>query len=219
MRNMERAAGALFFVSTSAFLVGSGILEPILGRADLLTSVGSDRMSVYAGVFLELLNAIAVVGIALVLQPILRKYHEAYAYGYFASRVMESALLMVSVAGPLVLLALSEQAGSAGASGSGDASLQALGNMAVEAHYLLFDMAMLVLSIGSLLLCAILYRARLVPRWLSIVGMIGYMCLLVSSSLSIAGTDVGELLYIPGAIFEIAFPLWLIVKGFRQAQT
>ncbi|MBQ4901218.1 DUF4386 domain-containing protein [Paenibacillus sp. Marseille-P2973] len=214
MKRTERVVGALFLLSTCSFLIGSGMLEPILHRTDLLVSVDSDRMRVFAALFLELINAIAVVGIAMLLQPTLKKYHEAFAFGYFASRVMESSLLMISLIGPLILLALSKQSVSAGT--SGDAYLKALGNLAVEAHYLLFDIAMLVLSLGSLLFCYILYRSRLVPRLLSIIGLIGYTGLLASSSLSVAGLDVGEVLYIPGAIFEIALPVWLIVKGFNR---
>ncbi|MNI70316.1 hypothetical protein D3C73_1261240 [compost metagenome] len=85
----------------------------------------------------------------------------------------------------------------------------------METHYLLFDMAMLVLSLGSLLFCYILYRSRLVPRLLSMIGLIGYTGLLASSCLSLVGLDVGGALYIPGAIFELALPIWLIVKGFN----
>lgn len=216
MRKVERMVGALFLLSTGTFLVGSGILEPILHQTDLLASVHSDRTRVFAGLFLELINAIAVVGIAMLLQPTLKKHHQAFAFGYFASRVMESALLMISLIGPLILLSLSMQSMSAGAFGSGDSYLQVLGNVAVETHYLLFDMAMLVLSVGSLLFCYLLYQSRLIPRLLSIIGLFGYMGLLASSSLSIAGLDVGEVLYIPGAIFEIVLPVWLIVKGFNR---
>lgn len=214
MRKVERVAGALFLLSTGAFLVGSGILDPILHRTDVLVSADSDRTSVFAGLFLELINAISVVGIAILLQPTLKKYHEAFAFGYFASRVMESVLLMISLIGPVFLLELSKQSISEGASGSGDSYLQMLVHLAVETHYLLFDLAMLVLSLGSLLFCYILYQTKLVPRLLSIIGLIGYAGLLASSSLSIAGLDVGGVLYIPGAIFEIALPVWLIMKGF-----
>jgi hypothetical protein len=214
MQKVERAVGALFLISTGAFLVGSGMLEPILNRTILLSSLESDRMNVFAGTFLELINAIAVVAIAMLLQPTLKKYHEGFAYGYFASRVMESVLLVMSLSCPLILLAISKQSVSAGV--SDDSYLQTLGSIAVQTHYVLFDMAMFVLSLGSLLFCYILYRSRLVPRWLSIIGLAGYMGLLASSSLSITGLDVGEVLYIPGAIFEIALPVWLIVKGFNQ---
>lgn len=212
MRRAERVAGVLFLLSTGAFLVGSGILDPILHGTDLLAGVDSHRTSVLVGLFLELINAIAVVGIAMLLQPTLKKYHEAFAFGYFASRVMESAFLMISFIGPLLLLALSQPSGSAG--GSGDAYLQTLGSIAVQTHDFLFDIAMLVLSLGSLLFCTTLYQSRLVPRWLSVIGLVGYTGLLASSSLSLAGLEVGEVLYMPGAIFEIVLPVWLIVKGF-----
>ncbi|WP_410770191.1 DUF4386 domain-containing protein [Fontibacillus sp. BL9] len=214
MKKTERVVGALFLLSTCSFLIGSGMLDPILHRTDLLVHMESDRINVMAGLFLELINAVAVVGIAMLLQPTIKKYHEAFAFGYFASRVMESALLMISLIGPLILLALSKQSISAGT--SGDSYLQTLGSLAVEAHYLLFDIAMLVLSLGSLLFCYILYRSGLVPRWLSIIGLIGYTGLLASSSLSVAGLDIGEVLYIPGAIFEIVLPVWLIVRGFNR---
>lgn len=212
MRRAERVAGVLFFLSTGAFLAGSGILDPILHGTDLLAGVGSHRTSVLVGLFLELINAIAVVGIAMLLQPTLKKYHEAFAFGYFASRVMESTFLMISFIGPLLLLAFSQPSDSAGV--SGDAYLQTLGSIAVQTHDFLFDIAMLVLSLGSLLLCTTLYQSRLVPRWLSVIGLVGYTGLLASSSLSLAGLEVGEVLYMPGAIFEIVLPVWLIVKGF-----
>lgn len=214
MKKAERAAGVLFLLSTVAFLVGSGMLDPIFHRTDLLIGMDSERTGVLTGVFLELVNAVAVVGIAVCLHPILRKYHESFAIGYFASRVMEAALLTVSLTGPLILLALSKQSVSAGV--AEDSSLQWIGQLTVEAHFLLFDMAMIALSLGSLLFCSILYRSGLVPRLLSGIGLIGYAGLLASSSLSIAGLDVGTVLYIPGAIFEVVLPVWLIVKGFNR---
>ncbi|PZD96525.1 DUF4386 domain-containing protein [Paenibacillus sambharensis] len=213
MRRAEIAVGVLFLLSTGSFLIGSGMLNPILHGADLLRHVESNRTSVITGLLLELINAIAVVGIAMLLQPILKKHHESFAWGYFASRVMESVLLIVSLIGPLILLVLSKQSIPMGTS-SGE-FLKAAGSLAVEAHFLLFDMAMIVLSIGSLLFCYILYRSRLVPRLLSIVGFIGYVGLLASSSLSIIGLNTGSLLYIPGAVFEIVLPVWLIAKGFN----
>lgn len=214
MKKTERVVGVLFLLSTCSFLIGSGMLDPILHRTDLLVRLESDRINVLAGLFLELINAIAVVGIAMLLQPTLKRYHEAFAYGYFASRVMESALLMISLIAPLILLALIKQYVSAGTSGG--SYMQTVGNLAVEAHYLLFDVAMLVLSLGSLLFCYILYQSGLIPRWLSVIGLIGYTGLLASRSLSVAGLDIGEVLYIPGAIFEIVLPVWLIVKGFNR---
>ncbi|AWB44697.1 DUF4386 domain-containing protein [Paenibacillus sp. CAA11] len=211
MKKTARVVGVLFLLSTTAFLIGSGMMDPILHRTDILTHTDPNRTSMLAGVFLELINAVAVAGIAMLLQPILKRYNEAFAMGYFASRIMESVLLILSLIGPLVLIMLSKQSIHIGT--SGDSYMQTLGHLAVQVHFMLFEIAMFVLSVGSLLFCYILYDSKLVPRWLSIIGLIGYTGLLASSCLSIAGLDIGSVLYIPGAIFEIVLPIWLIVKG------
>lgn len=214
MMKMARAAGALFMAATGAFMIGNGLLSPMLDRPDFLVGLYTDRAQVIAGLFAELVNAVSVVGIAMLLYPIIKKHNEAFALGYFGSRIIESALLIASLVGPLVLIALSES--YIAADGSSRSTLQTIGNLAAEAHFTLFELAMIVLSLGSLLLCYVLYRARLVPRLLSVLGFIGYAALLASSCLTIAGLDTGGVLYIPGAIFEILFPIWLMVKGLKQ---
>ncbi|WP_219836908.1 DUF4386 domain-containing protein [Paenibacillus sp. R14(2021)] len=213
MKKIARVTGALFLVATGAYMIGNGLLDPILHRPDVLAGLYPDRTNVMAGLFLELINALAVVGIAMLLYPILKKYNDAFALGYFGSRIIESALLILSLIGPLVLIGLSKSYIGAGASSG--TYFQTIGNLVVEAHFKCFEMAMIVLSLGSLLFCYILYRSRLVPRFLSVIGFIGYAALLASSCLTIIGQDIGPVLYIPGAIFEIVLPIWLMVKGFH----
>jgi hypothetical protein len=77
-------------------------------------------------------------------------------------------------------------------------------------------MAMITLGAGSLALCYVLYVARLVPRAISLLGVAGYVALFVSGWLATLGSDLGVLLFIPGAIFEVVFPLWLIIRGFGE---
>jgi hypothetical protein len=80
---------------------------------------------------------------------------------------------------------------------------------------------MILLGVGSLLVFATFYRSRLLPRWLSVWGLVGYALLLASALLSLLGLvdtvrGAGMVLYIPGGVFELlVFPAWLIVKGFR----
>lgn len=208
MNKMARAAGILFLVSTVAYLLGSGILDPILNRPEVLANLYPERTKAIAGWFLELINALAVAGIAMFLYPVLKKHNEAFAAGYFGSRIIESALLMISAAVPLVLIALSKDYIS-----SGGSHLVTAGSVLAEAYSVFFQMAMIALGVGSLLLCVVLYRTRWVPRWLSVIGFFGYAALLASSCLTILGKEPGTVLYAPGAIFEIVFPIWIIIKG------
>ena len=140
---------------------------------------------------LEFINSAAVVSIAVLLFPILRRYSEGMALGYAGSRIIESVLLLVGALSALLLLTL-------------------------RWHDLTFQMAMIALGAGSLLLCYILYTAKLVPRAISVLGFVGYIALFVYALSEILGLNIGLVLFIPGAIFEIVFPLWLIVKGFNE---
>ncbi|WP_341348536.1 DUF4386 domain-containing protein [Paenibacillus sp. FSL H3-0469] len=213
MNRNARVAGVLFLVSTGAYMLGSWLLNPMLQGPEFLAGLFADRTRAAAGLLLELINAIAVVGIAMLLYPVLQKYNGAFAAGYLSSRIIESVLLIISLIAPILLISLSEDHATAEASGY--SYLQRIADVAVEAHLMLFQLAMIVLSLGSLLLCYVLYRSELIPRWLSVIGFIGYAGLLTSSSLAICGRDTGTILYIPGAIFEIVLPLWLLVKGFN----
>lgn len=59
----------------------------------------------------------------------------------------------------------------------------------------------------------------LVPRVLPVLGFFGYAALFASGWLVITGHDATSVLYIPGALFELALPLWLIARGFNSAAT
>lgn len=211
MNRLARAAGILFLVSTGAYMIGSGILNPILQRPGFLEGIYSDRTNVTAGMLLELINAFAVAGIGMLLYPFLKQHNEAFALGYFGSRIIESAILIISLVSPVILVVLSKDYSAAGA--SSHSYFHTLADIVVEGHFMLFELAMVVLGLGSLLLCYILYQSKLVPRWLSVTGFIGYAGLLTSSCLALAGYDTGAVLYIPGAVFEILLPVWLIAKG------
>jgi len=208
MTGNARAAGALFLLSTVSYLIGSGLLTAILNRPEFPALPDSERMQALAGLFLEFVNAAAVIGIAIFLYPVLKKHRDSIAIGYLSSRIVEAVLLLASMIGPLALLGLGEE-GIAG----GDSSLRTIGNLAIEGKEMAFQLAMLVLGLGSLLMCFSFYRTKQIPRSLSLLGIIGYVALLASSCLKMAGADPGMLLFIPGGLFELALPIWLIVKG------
>ncbi len=213
-RTNEKIVGVLFLLATAAFMAGSALIDLNLTQSDFLSHFYSNRMQVYTGLFLELINSAAVVGIAMLLFPLLKHHNESIALGYLSSRIIESALLIAGFMSPLVLLTLSE-AYIAG-DGSSTTIYSSIGNLLITGQEMSFELAMLVLGIGSLMFCYLLYRKRLIPRLLSILGIVGYAALIASSCLVITGFDPGYMLFIPGGIFEILFPVWLIAKGFNR---
>jgi hypothetical protein len=181
--------GVLFFAATISYAVGNALIASALKAPHALSNPNFAQIRI--GVLLEFIDATAVVGIGVLLFLILRKYSEGMARGYAGSRIIEAVLLLVSALSALLLLTLT-------------------------LYDLAFQLAMIALGVGSLLLCYILYKFRLVPRALSVLGFVGYIAIFAYGLLEIFGSNIGLVLFTPGAIFEIAFPLWLIVKGFNE---
>src|SRR5690606_17065442 len=107
-RTSEKLIGGLFLLATVAFMIGSSLLDSNLAPSDYLSHMNSNRMEVYTGLFLEFINSVAVVSIAVLLFPLLKHHSESVALGYLSSRIIESVLLIVGIMCPLVLLTLSE---------------------------------------------------------------------------------------------------------------
>lgn len=213
-KKTARIVGVLFLAATAAYILGNGLIESILKDPNYLIHVYPNKTKVVLGMLLELINSAAVVGIAIMLFPILKKHNETIALGYVAFRVIEAIILIVGAISPLLLITLSQEYIEAGAP---DASyFQTIGALAVKGKYLAFQVAMIVLSLYSLLFCYLLYQTRLIPRLISVFGLIGYASLLTSALLEIFGYSPGIFLFLPGALFEIILPIWLIVKGFNS---
>lgn len=219
-KKIARIVGALFIITMIAGMIDAYFVAPILNSP--LTNFSSNKNLLTTGVLLILLMSLGIVGIAIMLFPILKKYNETIAVTYVSFRTIECVLLIVGAIIYLFFLALSQEYINAGAP---DASyFQTIGVLAIKLRYVAYQIAMLILGISSLLLCYLFFQSKLIPRWLSVWGLIGYAFLLISALLDIFGIintvdGTGIIMYLPGFLFElIIFPIWLIVKGFNPFQ-
>ena len=213
---IAKAVGALFIITMILGMIDAYTVAPILNTS--LADYYSNESQFYIGAFSILSMSLGVVGIAILLYPVLEKHNRIIAITYVCSRVMECLLLFIGVIVYFLLLNLSQEFIKAGSPES--SYFQTLANVAVEARYSCYHMAMIILGIASILLCYLLYKTRLIPRIISVVGIIGYTSVLVSAPLDLLGmidtTGTGGVLYVPGALFELLLlPIWLFVKGFN----
>lgn len=207
----------MFVLATLSSSFGFILLDPVLDDPDLLGSVAAQDTQVMVGAFLLLLNAIAVVVIAVLLYPILMNHNAQLARLYPASRIVESVVLVVGVVGVLSLVTLSEDylptGPDAAAFRTSADSLLAIYDWGALLGILLF------FGLAGLILNAVLYQSRLIPRWLAIWGLIGAALLLVEGAFESFGADSLEVLSIPIAVQEMVFAGWLIVRGFASTVT
>ena len=115
----------------------------------------------------------------------------------------------------LLLLPLSDAYMRSGSAVAGQAETMAI--LLREANYYSYNFGMVIWSLGGLMFCFILYRYKLIPRLMSVWGIVGYAVFLSGCILAIFGLDFGLIHTAPGALFEVSLSLWLIAKGFNPS--
>ena len=179
-----------------------------------LISPGPDTPVILGGV-LEIIVALACVGTAICLYPVVKRQNEALAMGFVGTRTLEAAAIFVGVASLLTVVTLRQ----AGAGADGLITGQAF----VALYDRLFVLGQgLIPAVNALLLGSLLYRSRLVPRVLPVLGLLGAPLLLVSVTATLFGrldrvSPITGILAIPIAVWELSLGVYLIVKGFKPA--
>jgi hypothetical protein len=208
--------GVLFITATVAYSLGVIFLDPILSSSDYLTKASENENKVILGAFLVLIDSVAVAGIGIMIYPILKKYNEALALGYAGARIAEGVLFIVNVIFILTLLTLSQEFVKAG---SPDASnYQTLGTVLLAAGDWAFLLGFgLAFALSALILNSLLYQTKLIPRWLSGWGFVGAVLIFAYYLLQFFSTNLFDILFIPIAVQEMVFAVWLIIKGFNSS--
>jgi hypothetical protein len=225
LRRTEIWVASLWIVTAIGAIAGAVLINPIISAPDYLTTVFPKSATVVIGMLLWLVNNIGIVFIGLLMFPILKKQSESMALGYVSMRIFESLLMTVGVAFAVLLIPLSQAFIKAGATDI--TTYQVIGASLKQVESLFLNlMQLLFLGLGGLILTTMLYRSKLVPRWISVIGIIGYALLLPAFALALFGVfdptpgagGSGSLLAVPVAIWEIIImPIWLFAKGFNTA--
>ena len=214
-----RIVGILFIIASAAAVLSNLILNPLRDDADYLTEFAANENRVILGVLSELALAVAVVAIAVLLYPVLKRRHDGIALGYVGARTLEGAIIIVGAISSLLLLTLSQVTVS-GASQVTEAS--STGAALLEARNWTDSLGqMIVFSLSALILYALMYETRLVPRWLSGWGFAGAILLMAAGVATMYGESATSttsiLLTVPIGINEMVLAVWLIVRGFDSA--
>ena len=212
-----RIAGALFLLAMVTSLMGGVWLESIVTAEKALTTAAANETQVLLGALLELINCVAVIGIASVLFPLMRRHNEALAAGYLGTRVVEVVVLAIAAVSPLLVVTLSQEYLAAGAADA--AYFETAGALVLAARGQLASLLTpIFFSLAALLLYTFLYQTQLVPRFISIWGFIGVVSLFTWNMVEAFGLHIsaGMVFALPMILNEILLGFWLLVKGFNS---
>lgn len=222
-RRTAAIVGVLFVTATGFFVAGQTLHGPFLSGPDALELAAPNGRRVLAGILVELIGVLAIPLIALCFYPILERVERTVALAYIGLRILEAAALVVVDANLWTMVSLSEAFHDGTRSVSVlETQLGMLQGMNESAF--LISVA-IIFPLGSCLLNAVLWRTRLLPRFISGWGVVGAALLLAGSILDffsfpprISPTLLGVVLPAPIALQEMVLATWLIAKGVTESQ-
>lgn len=221
-RREQRTARILgaWFLGTFVFSIPAfWFYTPVLDHAHYVLGAGQDGR-VAVGALLEICLAVCGIATAVVIYPIAKRVNASTALGYVASRIVESMLILVGVLSLMSIVALRHDA----ASGAGHGGLVAAARSLLALHDQVSLLGpQLCAGLGNgILLGSLMWRSRLLPRPMVLVGLVGGPLALLAATgvlLRIWGIHDGlpVAMTVPEMIWEFSLSVWLLARGFRPS--
>lgn len=212
MRKYSLAAG-LCYLLTFVSIPTLGLYRSVRGP-NFVSGPGPDT-PVIVGVLLEMIVALAGIGTAVALYPIVKRQGEARAVGFVASRVLEAATIYVGIVSLMSIVTLRQ-------AGAGTAAVAAGQSLAAQYRWTFFFAQSFVPAVNAVLLGSLLYQSRLVPRWLPVLGFVGAVLLVAAWFAALVGlieaiSPVAAVATLPIAVWEFSLGIYLTFWGFKPS--
>jgi Domain of unknown function (DUF4386) len=214
LRKTALVAGALYLITFATSIPARILFGPVKEPNYILGPGVADTQVLFAG-FLDVMLALACIGTAVALYPVVKRQNEGVALGFVGSRTLEAAIIVTGVIALLSVVTL-RQAG-AGA----DALVAGQALVAVYNWAFLFGPGFMA-CVNALLLGSLLYRSGLVPRIIPLVGLTGAPLLFASDLAIMFGlweqvSLPAGIATVPIALWEISLGVYLVVRGFKPS--
>ena len=211
-RRTALIAGLLYLLTFAASIAALPLLDPVLHDPGFITGTGGTAL-VRLGALLDLVNAAACIGTALVLYPVLRRTAPVGGLSFVASRLMEAAIITMGVIALLTVVGLRP---------SDPSMLPTASALVVLRDWTFLLGPGLMSAINAALLGTALWRARLVPSAIPLLGLIGAPLQLLSVLATFFGLNtqtspLSAVAVIPIFFWELSVGLWLAIRGFRTS--
>ena len=212
--------GVLFIIATAFLFLGEPFYKPFLNASDALTVVAQNKPRVVLGLGIEMICIMAMPLIGAFIFPVLSRVSTGMALAYFFFRSLEGTILLtVALTNKFAVLSLSEGILAGVDPAASDAALTLIRaqNAWADTASPLYN---IIFVCGALCLYSVLFRARLVPRWISIWGLVSVLVLAgaVVSAIFIRLPVIWEVVLVaPLAVQEMVMALWLIFRGFHRS--
>jgi len=214
-RLAARLFGIFFILAFASYGTGSSMVASLTNSADGLAGIHAARNMFIVGIILvAVVHSLVNIGLLVALLPILKPHNPFLAYGYLAVGLTATVTLII---GAIFLALLVPLAQAYVGAGPDAATFDMLALLLKRGGFYGYQIGMTLWAVGGLLLVWLLGRSRLVPRWLPVWGLAGYVVFMIGTIAELFGYPIGVMLSLTGGLFELTLSGWLIVKGFGPA--
>jgi len=208
--------GVLFIVIMITWSIGYAITGTVVNSPHFLASVFPNKGKVVLGVIFEFIEIISIVGIVALLFPLIKKYNESMAIGYLALRILECSLLLVIALTTLFMITLSQDFLDTGSPDASHFSVMGKLLLAVRGKWTNFGVSIFY-GTGAIVFQYFLYRTGLVPKFISLWGLISAILILAVAPFETLGYEWLGFVGLSMGLNEIFLGVWLIIRGFNQS--
>ena len=213
-RKLSVALGIAFLFQATTSLISGMIPMSLIvpGNIDQsMMNIAGHAGLMRANFLGDLITSVGVIALGVLLFVVLRKHGEIFALIALGCYMLEIALGAVSKIPAFALLRISQVYAAKGR----PEDLHTLGNLALETMNFGFGLLMLPCCIGAILFYYLLYKSHVIPRVLSVWGLISMAVVLVATVLVICGYKVPFLVYVPYVPFEWVVGAWILIAGLK----
>ena len=212
----SRVLGVAFLLQAITSLASGLILKLALtvpgNISESMINIANNAWLMRASILGDVVTAVGIIFLGAILFVLLRKQNDQIALVALGFYILEAALLAASRIAAFSLLRISQEYVTAGH----PANLLAIGNLAFESMNFGYTLLMLPFCLGAILFYYLIYKSGIVPRVLSLWGLITVFFALIGTLFAIFGYEVPFAVYIPYVPFEFVIGAWILVKGIKN---
>lgn len=219
-RRIAVIVGALYIVGTVSGILSVVLSGPLMNAPDYLGQIAAHPGRLILAALCVLTMGLSLAMVPVVIHPVLRKHDESLALGYVVARgALEPITYIGIVLSQLALISVAREVSAPG--GTHAIATEAIGTVITETGSWIGEITTVVFILGAVMFYSVLYRSRLVPRWISGWGLIAAVPYLAAGILVMFGSidqmsTADALMRIPLGLQEMVLAVWLIARGFNR---
>jgi|WetSurMetagenome_2_1015567.scaffolds.fasta_scaffold177385_2 hypothetical protein len=215
-RSTAKVVGVIYLAGMVIGIGGNMLIQSILGTPDHLSAISPNSMKLSIGAMLWLMTVGGDAAHGVLMFPVLKQHNEGLAVGYLGFRIIDAVFIGVHVLFVLLQIPIGNEYQKAGIHDT--FSLQTLSTVFLMVNLYAYQIGMIFVGFAGLILCYSFFRSKVVPQFLAVWGIAGYVTILCGSVLEVLGFDLHLIHTIPGGLWELFTGVWLIVKGFNSSE-